>query len=246
MKSVPLTAYTRSVTGRNAANKLRGAGRIPTVIYGRKRAAQTLELNHRELDKLISHSASENILVDLSIEGDTGPKRLALVQDVQHNPLTGKVLHIDFHEVAPDEKVTVLVPVQAVGTPVGVKDGGVLEMVLHKVRVRALPADLPLVLEVDVTGIALGKSLHLGEIPAPANVEILGDKKVPVIAVAAPRSEAEEAAADAAAATPAGDVEMIKEKKDEEGAAAEAGKKPEAGKKADAAPAAAAKPAAKK
>jgi len=245
MKSVPLTAYTRSVTGRNAANKLRGAGRIPTVIYGRKRAAQTLELNHRELDKLISHSASENILVDLSIEGDTGPKRLALVQDVQHNPLTGKVLHIDFHEVAPDEKVTVFVPVQAVGMPAGVKDGGVLEMVLHKVRVRALPADLPLVLEVDVTGIALGKSLHLGEIPPPANVEILGDKKVPVIAVAAPRSEAEEAATDAAA-TPAGEVEMIKEKKDDEGGAADAAKKPEGGKKAEAAPAAAAKPAGKK
>ena len=124
MKSVPLTAYARSVTGRNAAKKLRDAGRIPTVIYGRKRAAQNLELNHRELDKLISHSASENILVDLTIEGEAGPQRLALVQDVQHNPLNGKVLHIDFHEVAPDEKVTIMVPVEAVGTPIGVKNGG--------------------------------------------------------------------------------------------------------------------------
>ena len=219
MKSVPLTAYGRSVTGRNAVKKLRGAGRVPTVIYGRKRASQSLELNRKEIDKLISHSASENILVDLEISGTNEPKRLALVQDVQHDPLTGEVVHLDFHEVAADEKVTVQVPLEAVGTPVGVKDGGVLEHVLFKVKVRALPADLPLVLEVDVSNLALGKVLHLGEIPVPANVEILGDKGAPALTVAEPRTETEEAAATAEGATPgAGEVEMIKEKK-EDGAA---------------------------
>lgn len=234
MKSVPLNAYVRNVSGRNAVKKLRDSGRVPTVIYGRQRASQTLELNQRELDKLISHSASENILVDLAVEGDANPKRLALVQDVQHNPLTGEVLHIDFHEVAADEKVTVMVPVEAVGMPLGVKDGGVLETVLHKIKVRAIPADLPLVLQIDVSNLALGKSLHLGEIPVPANVEILGDKKVPVIAVAAPRTEAEEtAAADAGATSATAEVEMIKEKKDDEAAPADA-KKGDAGKKADA------------
>lgn len=233
MKSVPLTAYARHACGRNAVKRIRTHGRVPTVIYGTKRAAQTLELNERDLEKLMSHSASENILVDLSVDGDAGTARLALVQDVQHDPLTGKVLHVDFHEVDPQEKVTITVPVETVGMPIGVKNGGVLEHVLFKVKVRALPADLPLVLEVDVTNLDLGKVIHLGEIPVPAGVEIIGDKKVPVIAVAEPRSEAEEAAADAAAtATPAtAEVEMIKEKKGEEGAAAEAaaGKKPEKG-----------------
>lgn len=241
MKSVPLNAYTRNVGGRNAVKQLRSAGKIPTVIYGREHAAQKLELNQRELDKLMAHAASENILVDLAIAGDDRPQRLALVQDVQHDPLTGKVLHIDFHEVRPDEKVTISVPLEAVGTPVGVKDGGVLEHVLHKIRVRALPVDLPEILEVDVTNLALGKSLHLGEIPVPANVEILGDKGVPVLAVASPRAEAEEAATDAAATPGAGEVEMIKEKK-EDGAGDAAG-----AKKAEKAPEKAAeKPAAKK
>lgn len=230
MKSVPLTAYVRSTSGRNAVHKLRGAGRVPTVIYGRQRAAQTLELNQRELDKLIAHSASENILVDLAIEGDAHPQRLALVQEVQHDPLTGKVLHIDFHEVSADEKVTVTVPVEAIGTPVGVKDGGVLEHVLFKLKVRALPADLPLVLEVDVTNLALDKVLHLGEIPVPPNVELLGDKNVPVFSVATPRSEAEETAEAAEAAAP-GEVEMIKEKKEDGDEAA--AKKPEKGEKAE-------------
>jgi large subunit ribosomal protein L25 len=117
----------------------------------------------------------------------------------------------------------------------------VLEHVLHKIRVRALPVDLPEILEVDVTNLALGKSLHLGEIPVPANVEILGDKGVPVLAVASPRAEAEEAATDAAATPGAGEVEMIKEKK-EDGAGDAAG-----AKKAEKAPEKAAeKPAAKK
>lgn len=214
MKSVPLTAYTRSVLGRNAVNKLRSSGRIPTVIYGRKRPAQSLELNQRELDKLIAHSASENVLVDLEISVDAEPKRLALVQDVQHDPLTGDILHIDFHEVAADEKVTITVPLETVGTPVGVKDGGVLEHVLFKVKVRGLPADLPLVVEVDVSNLALGKVLHLREIPVPPAVEILGDKNVPVLAVATPRAETEETATAEAAGTT--EVEMIKEKKGEE------------------------------
>ncbi len=220
MKSVPLTAYARSVAGRNAVKKLRGAGRIPTVIYGGKSPSQTLELNQREIDKLIAHSASENILVDLAVEGDARPARLALVQEVQHDPITREVLHIDFHEVSPTEKVTVMVPVETLGVAVGVKDGGVLEHVLYKIKVRALPADLPLVLEVDVSGMTLNQVLHLGEIPVPEGVEVLGDKKVPVLSIAPPRTEVEATTATDGAAAPATtDVEMIKEKKDEAGGA---------------------------
>src|SRR5690606_27740821 len=126
-------------------------------------------------------------------------------------------LHVDFHEVAPDEKVTITVPLETVGTPIGVKSGGVLEHVLFRVRVRALPADLPLVIEVDVSSLELGKVLHLGEVPLPPGVEVLGDKNVPVLAVAQPKTEVDAATGEAGAA-PTSDVEMIKEKKGEEGA----------------------------
>ena len=231
MKSVPLNAYRRTAAGRNAVKKLRVAGRVPTVIYGRKAASQNLELDEREIGKLISQSAAENILVDLAVAGDESPQRLALVHDVQHDPRGGRILHVDFHEVAPDEKVTIMVPVETLGTAIGVKNGGVLEHVLFKLKVRALPADLPLVLEVDVTNLDKGQVLHLSEIPVPPGVEILGDPKVPVISVAEPKSEAEEAAAEATAApTPAGEVEMIKEKKEE---GAPEAKKGEKGEKAE-------------
>lgn len=225
MKSVPLNAFPRTQTGRGGVKKLRTAGRIPAVIYGRETKPQNLEVSAKELEDLIHHSASENILVDLATEQ---AKHLALVQEVQHHPLNGNVLHVDFHEVSETEKVTIMVPVETVGEAAGVKTGGgVLEHVLFKIKVRALPKDLPEQIVVDVTSLELGKSIHLGEIKAPEGVEILGDKKVSVISVALPRTEEEEAAVTEAAPAAAGDVEMIKEKKegDEEVAAPAKGEK---------------------
>src|SRR2546430_5075789 len=89
-------------------SKLRTEGRIPAVIYGRQAKPQNLEVQSREMENLIHHSVSENLLVDLEVKDDPRPKRLALVQEVQHHALSGKVLHVDFHEVAENEKVTVL------------------------------------------------------------------------------------------------------------------------------------------
>jgi large subunit ribosomal protein L25 len=227
MKSVLLNAAPRVLSRRAGAKALRAGGRIPAVVYGRQAAPQNLEVNAKEMQDLIHHSVSENLLVDLTVKDDARPKRLALVQEVQHHPLSGKVLHVDFHEVAENEKVTIMVPVETVGEAEGVKtEGGVLEHVLFKIKVRALPKDLPEVITVDVTHLKIGQAIHLGDIKAPENAEILGDKHISVIAVAAPRTEEEEAAelAEGAEAVP-GEVEMIKEKKEEgEEGAAPAGK----------------------
>jgi len=229
MKSVPLKAYPRTLQRRGGAKRLRTAGRVPAVIYGRQDKPQNLEVNAKELEELIHHSASENVLVDLSVESDARPKRLALVQEIQHHPLEGDMLHVDFHEVAEDEKLVVHVPLETTGEAAGVKTGGgVLEHVLFKLKVRCLPKDLPEQIIVDVSHLELGKAVHLGEIKAPAGVEILGEKHIPVVAVALPRAEEEEVAATATGeAVAAGDVEMIKEKKEEgeEGAAAAKGEK---------------------
>src|SRR5262249_24909375 len=209
--------------------KLRSDGRIPAIIYGRQAKPQNLEVSAKEMEDLIHHSISENLLVDLAVKDDARPKRLALVQEIQHHPVTGKVLHVDFHEIAETAKVTVCIPVETVGEAEGVKtQGGVLEHVLFKVRAGGLAKDLPEVITLDVSHLKIGEAIHLGEIKAPSGVELVGDKQIPVIAVAAPRTEEEEAAeaAEAAAAVP-GEVEMIKEKKEgEEGAApAKAGEK---------------------
>jgi large subunit ribosomal protein L25 len=236
MKSVPLRAYPRALSRRGGVKRLRAAGRVPAIIYGRQSQPQNLEVNAKELEELLHHSASENVLVDLSVESDARPKRLALVQEIQHHPLEGNLLHVDFHEVAENEKVVVHVPLETVGEAAGVKTGGgVLEHVLFKLKVRCLPRDLPEQITLDVSHLELGKAIHLGEIQPPTSVEILGDKNIPVVAVARPRSEEEEAAATAPAeAVAAGDVEMIKEKK-EEGEEGEA-KAPAKGEKVAAKP----------
>jgi len=207
MKSVALKAYPRSQVQRAEVTKLRRAGRVPATIYGRQAQPQNLEVDYDEISDLLHHSVSENVLVDLSVENDPRAKRLALVQDVQHHPLSAKVLHLDLHEVAENEKVTVQVPVETTGEAAGVKNGGgTLEHVLHKLKVRCLPKDLPEEIIIDVTALEIGKSIHLGEITPPAGVEIIGEKSR--------------------------DVEMIKEKKEDGTDAA-----PAAGKAGEKAPA---------
>src|SRR5947209_9713054 len=168
MKSVALNAFPRTLGRRAGAKKLRSSGRIPAIIYGRQAQPQNLEVSAKEMEDLIHHSVSENVLVDLAVKDDSRPKRLALVQEVQHHPLNGKVLHVDFHEIAENEKVTVSIPVETVGEAVGVKaDGGVLEHVLFKVKARGLAQDLPEVLKLDVNQLKIGEADHLGEIKVP-------------------------------------------------------------------------------
>jgi len=249
MKSVPLKATPRSAIGRLRVKKLRSAGRVPAVVYGRNTKPVSLEISAREIADLIHHSHSENLLVDLTVQDGSEARRLALVQEVQHHPLSGSVLHVDFHEVSATEKVTIMVPVETVGEAVGVKTGGgVLEHVLFKLKVRALPKDLPEQILIDVTSLELGKVIHLSDIKVAEGVELIGNPSAPVVSCALPRTEAEEAAATEAGATTAADVEMIKEKKEEgaeaapakgEKAAAKPGEKVGAkpGEKAAAAPA---------
>src|SRR5437016_3231037 len=121
MKSVALTAFPRTLARRGGVKKLRAAGRIPAVIYGRAKTPQQLEVTSKDMENLAHNSVSENVLVDLSVQDDARPKRLALVQEVQHHALSGKMLHVDFHEVAEDEKVTIMVPVESTGEATGVK-----------------------------------------------------------------------------------------------------------------------------
>lgn len=231
MKSEALIAYPRTVARRSGVKKLRAAARVPAVIYGRRRKPQNLEVRLKELEDLIHGSVAQNILLDLKVEGDPEPERLALLQQVQHHPVSGKILHVDFHEVAADERVVIQVPVETTGEAAGVKtSGGILEHVLFSLKVRGLPKDLPEVLVVDVSHLEIGQAIHISDIQAPPGVQIIGDKSISVIAVSAPPTEAEEAATVAAEEGAPAEPEVIKEKKDEEaGAPAAAGK---AGEKA--------------
>jgi len=224
MKSLKLKAAPRTQVRRKGSKALRSTGRIPANIYGKSIAPQNLEIDSDAFIDLINSAHSEIVLVDLEVSGDSNA-RLALVQDVQHHPLSGEVLHVDFHEVKSDEMITIRIPVEATGEAEGVKSGGgTLEHVLQKLRVTALPKDLPEQILVDVSALAVGQAIQIGQIQAPAGVTILGDKHLRVFSVAAPATEVEAAPA-AAAGAEAKQPEMIKEKKEEAAPAAAAKKK---------------------
>lgn len=202
MKSVDLKAYPRTSVRRDAVKKVRSAGRIPAVIYGAHLdTTSSLEVVEKDFEKLLKQSVSENLLVDLAVDG--AGTHLALVQDVQHHPLSGKVLHIDFHDVSPTEKVSVQVPVETTGEAIGVKrDGGKLEHVVFKLKVRALPKDLPEFLQIDVTEMSAGDTIHVHELKLPEGVEVMANPGIPVVSVIKPRGKTEaEVEAEAAAAT---------------------------------------------
>jgi large subunit ribosomal protein L25 len=218
-KQVKLTAERRTATGRSAVRKLKAAGSIPAVIYGAKDKPETLQVSKRDINAMLSHAAGENILVELEI---AGKNRLALVQEVQHAPLGGAILHIDFHAVSVDEVIEADVPVEPVGIANGVKNmGGLLEQNLRSLAIECLPRDLPDVIKVDVSALNIGDAIHVREIPLPPGVTTRIQPDLTAFSVLAPTVEEEPVAA---AADAAAGPEVIKEKKEEpEGGAAPAG-----------------------
>jgi large subunit ribosomal protein L25 len=219
-KQVKLSAERRTVTGRSAVRKLKAKGVVPAVIYGAKDKAEPLQVSRRDINAMLSHASGENILVELEIAGKS---RLALVQEVQHAPLGGAILHIDFHAISMDEVIQADVPLEPTGIANGVKNmGGLLEHNLRSLAIECLPSDLPDVITVDVSALNIGDAIHVREIQLPTGVTTRVQPDLTAFSVLAPTVEEEPVAAEVdAVAGP----EVIREKKeDPEAAAATAAK----------------------
>ena len=224
-KQAKLTAERRTATGRSAVRKLKAAGSVPAVMYGSKDKPESLQVSRRDINALLSHAAGENILVELEIAGKS---RLALVQEVQHAPLGGAVLHVDFHAVSQDEVIEADVPLEPVGVANGVKNmGGLLEQSLRSLAIECLPRDLPDVIRVDVSGLNIGDGIHVREIQLPSGVSTRVQPDLTAFSVLAPTVEEEPAAAAEAPTAP----EVIREKKEEPEAAGGAAPKDKEQKK---------------
>lgn len=219
-KQVKLTAERRVAIGRSAVRKLKTTGVVPAVIYGAKDKAEPLQISKRDIGTILSHASGENILVELEIEGRGN--RLALVQEVQHAPIGGDVLHVDFHAVSMDETIEAEVPLEPSGTANGVKNfGGLLEQSLRALAIECLPRDLPDVISVNVSALNIGDAIHVRDIPLPPGVTTRMPPDLTAISVLAPTVEEEPVAVAAEAPTT---PEVIKEKKEEPEAAAPAAK----------------------
>src|SRR2546422_11579192 len=219
-KEVKLKAERRAETGRAAVRKLKARGIVPAVIYGGKEKSQPLQVSARDINAILSHASGENILVELEIDSEKS-KRTALVQEIQHSPVGGDVLHVDFRAVSMDQNIQADVPVEAVGVANGVKNfGGLLEQNLRSLTIECLPRDLPDRITVDVSALNIGDSIHVRDIQLPSGVAAKVQLDLTAFSVLAPVVEEEPAVAEAEAA-PAG-PEVITEKKEEGEAAAPA------------------------
>lgn len=163
-----LKAAPRARSGSGRLKQMRREGWLPSVIYGRKVEAHNLKVDAKTFSELLAHSSSENILINLAVEGEG--TRLAFLQSVQHDPLTGIALHADFLAIDESTEITAHIPARLTGEPVGVKAGGMLDQYIHAVEITCLPNDLPDTLEFDVSQLQEGESLHIADVTFPAGV----------------------------------------------------------------------------
>ncbi len=212
-RQVKLKAEPRTNVGRSGVRKLRARGIIPAVIYGGKVKPQSLQVAARDINAMMSHASGENVLVDLEIAGEKS-NRAALVQEVQHSPVRGEIVHVDFHAISMDETIQAEVPLEPTDTPVGVKTfGGLLEQSLRSLAIECLPRDLPDRITVDVSQLNIGDSIHVRDIQLPSGVTAKVPLDLTAFSVLAPVVEEEPVAVEAEAA--AAGPEVITEKKEE-------------------------------
>ena len=211
-KRLGIKAKVRAEIGGRRPHRIRASGRVPAILYGAG-SSQALELNGREIAEALHGASSESVLIDLTLEGEGGvtTKKMALIREVQHDPLRDTIEHVDFHAIEENKKLRVEVPV-------------------HELGEECLPKDLPERIDVDVSALEVGQAIHVGEVKLPAGVTVLNTKELPVFMVLLPKVE--EAPTPEGAAAAAAEPEVIRQKKEgeEAGATAEKGDKKEPAK----------------
>jgi large subunit ribosomal protein L25 len=210
---VKLSARPRREAGRNAVSKVRARGAVPAVIYGARDAATNLEVDRKDIENLLARAVGENILVELEIrDGARTTSRVSLIQEVQHHPVRGEIIHIDFYAVSMTEEIEAEIVLESEGEPVGVKTfNGLLQQSMRSLPVRCLPQNLPEIIVVDVSALNIGESVHVRDIKLPSGVTAIADEDLTVFLVSEPTVVEEPAVAVEEPVAP----EVLKEKKPE-------------------------------
>ncbi|MCA0376587.1 MAG: 50S ribosomal protein L25 [Gemmatimonadetes bacterium] len=196
MASVSLNATVRAESGKGAARKIRQAGNIPAVIYGHGREPQSLTLNARETERLLKGIATSSTVIDLAIDSKVAR---SLIREIQRHPFKRSILHIDFQELVAGETVSVKCPIVYVGTPEGVRlEGGILDQIMHELHIEVDPSNIPNHIDVDVSGVKLGKSMHVSDLTLSAGITVLDEPGATICVVAAPKVHADTPAAEGA------------------------------------------------
>src|SRR5215470_8849813 len=216
MATASLKATARSDAGTGFARKIRQSGNIPAVIYGHGREPQKLSLAEREVERLLGTISAASTVIELAVDGATAR---TLIREIQRHPVKRNILHIDFQQLVAGEKVTVSVRIRFTGTADGVRNsGGILAETMHELSVRCDPSMIPDHVEVDVTPLTIGHSIHVSDLSLPEGVQVLDEPNATVCVCTAPAAAIEEApvATEGGEPAPAAEPELIRKPKPEE------------------------------
>ena len=219
MELQSLKASTRMAGGKGVARQARAQGALPAVLYGGDQGPVSLKLDLHQFDLLVHGRGGEHAIVQIEVQDEPAFSTPALLKAIQRHPARGNILHADFLRIRLDERIATIVQIRAVGQPIGVIEGGVLDQQLREVEVECLALEVPDEIVVDISGLHIGDSIHAGQLTPPENVTILTDPERPVVAVHAPRVVKEEAPEEAVVegeGAEAAGPEVITEKKGKE------------------------------
>ncbi|MDX1707140.1 MAG: 50S ribosomal protein L25/general stress protein Ctc [Desulfobacterales bacterium] len=191
MEQISLDAQVRKTTGNGPARVLRRQGRVPAVLYGPKTEPILLSIDSREFDQILKKSSIGSVLLKLDIKNGQTGSRSAMVKELQTHPVTGQFLHVDFYEVDLKRKINAMVPVTTSGISQGVENGGILQIVRRELEVFCLPTAIPEAIDVDISELDIGESIHVNEIALPSDVELPEDVDFTVLTILAPKIEEE-------------------------------------------------------
>jgi large subunit ribosomal protein L25 len=226
-KDVTVAAQPRNSRGKNEARRQRVGGAIPAVLYGSGGPAVPVSVSPKEIGRILHSKTGHNTIFDVAVEG--GEKSPAMIVDWQHEPIKGRLLHVDLKRIDLSKRLNVKVPIHTTGDPYGVKtEGGLLELVTREIEIECLPDDIPDHFVIDVSDLHLGQNLRASEVPLSASVKLVSLPDAVICHVVAIRTSEEAApAAETAAADSKSEPEVIKKGKKEEEGAAEGGKEKE-------------------
>lgn len=192
MELIELKTNIRTTVGNGPARRLREAGQIPAVLYGPKTKSVLLSVNKNDFDLALKQGRSGQIILNLVVQNnDETYTRPAMIKELQVHPVSRNYLHIDFYEIDMDRKITVGIPIVTVGSSVGVERGGVLQIIRRELEVQCLPFEVPESIEIDVTDMDMGDSIHLEDISLDGEVEFMGESNLTVVTVLSPKLEEE-------------------------------------------------------
>jgi len=191
LEQIDLKAQVRKTTGKGLARALRREGRIPAVLYGPKTDSMMLSIDFKEFEQIVKKANVGSVLLNLQIQNGETSTRPAMIKELQTNPVSGAFVHVDFYEIDMQRKINVSVPVVTRGKSAGVEEGGLLQIVRREIELFCLPTAIPESIEVDISELTIGDSIHIREITLPGDVELPEDIDFTVITVLAPKVEEE-------------------------------------------------------